>query len=142
MTVIRPLDAPDEPAHLEAIMQVRKEHKLPEVHFTPGNRVGEIIGSPSDAETRAYILKRRSKLPVNNDYVVLPYKSVQPPLYYVAAGLVAQLVPADPRTVLYVGWQLENSFRKHRSWRSLRLARSRCSRNSVLPMRTLPMTAQ
>jgi len=103
MSVIPPLDAPDEPAHLEAIMQVRKEHKLPEVHFAPGNRVGEVIGSPSDAETRAYILRRRSKLPVNDEYVVLPYKSVQPPLYYVAAGLVAQLVPPNPRTVLYVG---------------------------------------
>lgn len=103
MTVIRPLDAPDEPAHLEAIMQVRKDHKLPEVHFTSGNRVGEIIGSPSDAETRAYILNGRSKLPVNDEYVALPYKSVQPPLYYVAAGLVAQLVPPDPRAVLYVG---------------------------------------
>ena len=103
MTVIRPLDAPDEPAHLEAIMQVRKEHKLPEVHFAPGSRVGEIVGSPSDAETRAYILKGRSKLPVNDQYVGLPYKSVQPPLYYVAAGLVAQLVPPNPRTVLYVG---------------------------------------
>jgi hypothetical protein len=53
MSVIRPLDAPDEPAHLEAIMQVRKEHKLPEIHFAPGSRVGEIIGSPSDTETRA-----------------------------------------------------------------------------------------
>jgi 4-amino-4-deoxy-L-arabinose transferase-like glycosyltransferase len=103
MTVIRPLDAPDEPAHLEAIMQVRKDHKLPEVHFTPGSRAGEIIGLPSDAETRAYILRRRSKLPVNDDYVALPYKSVQPPLYYVAAGLAAQLVPPNPRTVLYVG---------------------------------------
>jgi 4-amino-4-deoxy-L-arabinose transferase-like glycosyltransferase len=103
MTVIRPLDAPDEPAHLEAIMQVRKEHKLPEVHFTPGSRAGEIVGSPSDAETRAYILKGRSKLPVNDEYVALPYKSVQPPLYYVAAGLVAQLVPSNPRTVLYMG---------------------------------------
>src|SRR5262249_11285749 len=103
MTAIRPLDAPDEPAHLEAIMQVRKEHKLPEVHFTPGNRAGEIIGSPSDAETHAYILGRRSKLPVNDEYVALPYKSVQPPMYYIAAGLVAQLVPPNPRAVLYVG---------------------------------------
>ena len=103
MTVIRPLDAPDEPAHLEAIMQVRKEHKLPEVHFAPGNPVGKIAGSAGDSETRAYILRRRSKLPVNDDYVVLPYKSVQPPLYYIAAGLVAQLVPPNPRTVLYVG---------------------------------------
>jgi len=103
MTVIERLDAPDEPAHLQAIMQVRKEHKLPEAHFAPGSRAGEIIGSPSDAETRAYILRRRSKLPVNDEYVALPYKSVQPPLYYVAAGLVAQLVPPDPRNVLYVG---------------------------------------
>ena len=103
ISVIQRLDAPDEPAHLQAIMQVRREHRLPEVHFAPGSRAGEIIGSPSDAETRAYILKRRSKLPVNDEYIVLPYKSVQPPLYYVAAGLVAQLVPPNPRTVLYVG---------------------------------------
>ncbi len=103
MSVIPPLDAPDEPAHLEAIMQVRKEHKLPEVHFAAGSRAGEIIGSPSDAETRSYILKQRSKLPVNDEYVALPYKSVQPPLYYVSAGLVAQLVPPNPLTVLYVG---------------------------------------
>jgi 4-amino-4-deoxy-L-arabinose transferase-like glycosyltransferase len=103
MAVIQPLDAPDEPGHLQAIMQVRKEHKLPEVHFAPGNPAGEIAGSAGDSETRAYILKRRSKLPVNDEYVVLPYKSVQPPLYYVAAGLVAQLVPPGPRTVLYVG---------------------------------------
>jgi 4-amino-4-deoxy-L-arabinose transferase-like glycosyltransferase len=103
ITVIQRLDAPDEPAHLQAIMQVRKEHKLPEVHFAQGSRAGEIVGSPSDAETRAYILRRRSKLPVNDDYVLLPYKSVQPPLYYLAAGLVAQLVPPNPRTVLYVG---------------------------------------
>jgi 4-amino-4-deoxy-L-arabinose transferase-like glycosyltransferase len=103
MTVIQRLDAPDEPAHLQAIMQVRKEHKLPEVHFASGSRPGEIIGSPSDAETRAYILRRRSKLPVNDEYVALPYKSVQPPLYYVAAGLVAHLVSPDPLNVLYVG---------------------------------------
>ena len=47
---------------LEAIMQVRKEHKLPEVHFAPGNPAGKIAGSAGDSETRAYILKRRSKL--------------------------------------------------------------------------------
>src|SRR5436309_2764806 len=32
-SVIRPLDAPDEPAHLQAIMQVRVGHILPEVHY-------------------------------------------------------------------------------------------------------------
>lgn len=35
MAVILPLDAPDEPGHLQAIMQVRKQHILPEMHLQP-----------------------------------------------------------------------------------------------------------
>src|SRR4051794_34540781 len=30
---VGPLGAPDEPAHLQAVMQVRKLHILPEVHY-------------------------------------------------------------------------------------------------------------
>ena len=94
---------------------------------------------------------------MNDDYVVLPYKSVQPPLYYLAAGLVAQLAPPNPQTILYLGRLVSILFGaasvyfcwlairelapEHLFGQSLRPARSRCSRNSVLPMRTLPMSA-
>jgi len=104
MAVILPLDAPDSPAHLQAIMQVRKQHMLPEIHLHRSpNTGGEIIWPPGDPQTAAYIANVRSQLPVNDEYVIIPYKSVQPPLYYVIAGLVAHIAPPDPQTVMYIG---------------------------------------
>jgi 4-amino-4-deoxy-L-arabinose transferase-like glycosyltransferase len=103
MAVIPPLDALDEPAHLQAIMQVRKQHIIPEIHYVTGNAAGEIVRPPGDPETVAYIKKIRPKLPVSDDYVLVPDESWQPPLYYLAAGLVTQFVPPRPQTVLYVG---------------------------------------
>jgi len=103
MAVIRPLDAPDAPAHLEALMQVRREHMLPEVHFAEGNRVGQVINSPIDRQTRAYVAKIMPRLPVTDPWIAVPYKSVQPPLYYVAAGVASELVRPKPRTVLRIG---------------------------------------
>jgi 4-amino-4-deoxy-L-arabinose transferase-like glycosyltransferase len=103
MAVIRPLDALDEPAHLQAIMQVRKQHILPEIHYGPGNTAVEIVRPPGDSETVAYIVKLRPKLPVNDEYLLVPDESWQPPLYYLAAGLVTQAVPPRPQTVLCIG---------------------------------------
>jgi hypothetical protein len=100
--VIQPLDAPDEPGHLQAIMQVRKQHILPEVHYARANPAG-VVGPAGDAETRAYIARLLAKLLVNEQYFLVPYESFQAPLYYLAAGLLAHLLPADPRIVLYVG---------------------------------------
>jgi 4-amino-4-deoxy-L-arabinose transferase-like glycosyltransferase len=102
MVVIHPLDAPDEPAHLRAVMQVRQQYKLPEVHFAPGNPPRQLGCSPRSSEIRAYVAKLLPRLPVNDAWIALPYKSVQPPLYYVATGLAAELVRPKPRTVLYV----------------------------------------
>jgi 4-amino-4-deoxy-L-arabinose transferase-like glycosyltransferase len=84
-------------------MQVRKQHILPEIHYGPGKTAREIVSPPGDPETVAYIAKLRPKLPVNDDYVLVPDESWQPPLYYLAAGLVTQLVPPRPQTVLYIG---------------------------------------
>jgi 4-amino-4-deoxy-L-arabinose transferase-like glycosyltransferase len=100
MAVIQPLDAPDEPGHLGAIMQVRKQHMLPEIHYDPGNPVG-VTGPAGDPETRAYVVRLVPKLPVSEQYFSFPYEAFQPPLYYVVTGLVTQVVPPDPQTVLY-----------------------------------------
>jgi 4-amino-4-deoxy-L-arabinose transferase-like glycosyltransferase len=102
MVVIRPLDALDEPAHLQAIMQVRKQHILPEIHYGRGKTAAEVT-PPGDPETVAYIEKIRAKLPVNDAYVLVPDESWQPPLYYLIAGLVTQLVSPRPQIVLYIG---------------------------------------
>lgn len=45
MAATKPLNAPDESAHLQAIMQIRKEGILPEIHFDPGNPVSETVGT-------------------------------------------------------------------------------------------------
>jgi 4-amino-4-deoxy-L-arabinose transferase-like glycosyltransferase len=104
MTVILPLDAPDSPAHLQAIMQVRKHNILPREELHPSSdSAGEIILPPRDPQTLAYIRMIRQELPVNDHYVAIPYKSVQPPLYYIIAGLVAHIAPPDPQTVMYIG---------------------------------------
>jgi 4-amino-4-deoxy-L-arabinose transferase-like glycosyltransferase len=103
MAVIPPLDALDEPAHLQAIMQVRKQHILPEIHYGPGKNAREIVSPRGDPETVAYIAKLRPNLPINDDYLLVPDESWQPPLFYLAAGLVTQTFPPAPQTVLYVG---------------------------------------
>jgi 4-amino-4-deoxy-L-arabinose transferase-like glycosyltransferase len=103
MVTIPPGDALDEPAHLQAIMQVRKQHILPEIHHAPGKPVAEMTSPRGDPETVAYIRGLVPKLPVNDAYVLVPDESWQPPLYYLTAGLVTQLLPPAPQTVLYVG---------------------------------------
>jgi 4-amino-4-deoxy-L-arabinose transferase-like glycosyltransferase len=93
---IKPLDAPDEPAHLQAIMQVRKQHILPEVHYDTGKPIGNTIETSGDQAVREYAAR------VKNPYPLAPYESTQPPLYYVVAGVAALAFPADPPVVLYI----------------------------------------
>jgi hypothetical protein len=101
IVVIQPLDAPDEPGHLQAIMQVRKQHIFPEIHYVQNSPAG-VTGPAGDPETRAYIESFLPKLPVNEQYFVFPYEAFQPPLYYLAVGLVTHLFPPEPQTVLYI----------------------------------------
>jgi 4-amino-4-deoxy-L-arabinose transferase-like glycosyltransferase len=82
-------------------MQVSEQHSLPRVHYAQSNPAVKIASSSGDSDI--YVAKLLSTLPVNDEYVLLPYKSVQPPLYYLAAGLAAQLAPAIPHVVLYIG---------------------------------------
>jgi hypothetical protein len=103
LAVIQPLDAPDEPGHLQAIMQVRKQHMVPEIHFLPTTPAAVMTTPPPDTETRTYVEQLLSKLPVQDQHFLVPYESFQPPLYYLTVGLVAQLFPPDPQTVLYIG---------------------------------------
>ncbi|HMA37002.1 MAG TPA: glycosyltransferase family 39 protein [Chloroflexia bacterium] len=97
--VSKPLNAPDEPAHLQAILQVRKQHQLPEVHYEfVGNRA-RVVSPPTDPTVRAYAQQvgRRGEFPL------IPYESMQAPLYYVVTGVAALPLPPDPQTVLYLG---------------------------------------
>ncbi len=97
----KPLAAVDEPAHLQAIMQVRKQHRLPEAHFNFQNTpAGEVVNTPMDQATYDFAAGLGyDKIPL----LLLPYEGMQPPLYYLLAGLAAHLVPPDPVPVLYVG---------------------------------------
>src|SRR5437867_13394924 len=51
---ISPLDAPDEPAHLQAIMEVRNKHMLPEVHYDFRVPHARVIGTAGDTAARDY----------------------------------------------------------------------------------------
>ncbi len=97
----KPLAAVDEPAHLQAIMQVRAQHRLPEVHFSFQNTpAGEVVHTPIDQATFDFAVGLGyDKIPL----LLLPYEGMQPPLYYLIAGLAAHSVPPDSVPVLYVG---------------------------------------
>ncbi|HMA36245.1 MAG TPA: DUF2142 domain-containing protein [Chloroflexia bacterium] len=96
---IRPLASPDEISHLEVVMQVRKQHILPEIHYDfSKNPAGEVVGTPADPETRAYA----QSLGFGDPYRLEAHEATQPPLYYLVAGIAAYLVPPTPILVLYV----------------------------------------
>jgi hypothetical protein len=76
---------------------------LPEIHFGPSSPAAIIASPPPDTETRTYIAKPLPKLPVQDRHFLVPYESFQPPLYYLTAGVVAQVAPAAPAAVLYIG---------------------------------------
>jgi 4-amino-4-deoxy-L-arabinose transferase-like glycosyltransferase len=84
-------------------MQLRKQHMVPEVHFGPSSPAAVQTSPPPDTETRAYVAKLLSKLPVQDQHFLVPYESFQPPLYYLTAGLIALVVPSHPEAVLYIG---------------------------------------
>ncbi len=97
--LIRPLNAPDETAYLQAVMQARAERRLPEIHFDfTTNPLGEVTGTPGNVEARAYI----QRLGITDRIALIPYQNVQPPLYFLLTGLITQLVPPDPGLILYL----------------------------------------
>src|SRR5205814_817857 len=55
------------------------------------------VDTPVDTPTLAYTRAQGKTDP----YILSPYEGVQPPLFYLAAGLASQLVPPDPVAVLY-----------------------------------------
>src|SRR5207249_2321881 len=78
---IRPLNAPDEPAHLQAVMQVRKQHILPEIYFDFSKSTEqEVVLTPGDPAVRDYAAQN------GISYTTTPYESRQPPLYYLGAA--------------------------------------------------------
>jgi 4-amino-4-deoxy-L-arabinose transferase-like glycosyltransferase len=99
VAAVQPLDAPDEPAHLKAIMTFRTQLVLHEIHFvfvtTPP---WSLVGTPGDPATVDYARSRG----IQDTYMLLPYESAQPPLYYLVAGIAAHLVPPNPQPVLYI----------------------------------------
>ena len=78
IAAMRPLTAPDEPAYLQTVMEVRKGHLLPEVHFDLNSSYnGQVVGSPGDADVRNYTLSAGVSDPPLR---LIPYQTVQPPL--------------------------------------------------------------
>lgn len=96
--ITKPLDAPDEPAHLQVVMHVRNHLQLPEIHYTFDTPKGEFVNTPIDLAVLNYAKANG----FSDEFLLSPYESMQPPLYYMAAGLAARLTPPDPQTTLYI----------------------------------------
>ena len=99
LAAIKPLNTPDAPAHLQAIMQVRQDHILPEVHFAVVDGNWRLVGPPENPAVKAYAMG----LGRTDPYTLLPYESSQPPLFYLVAAFAGLPFPAVPQTLLYTG---------------------------------------
>ena len=95
---VPPLNAPDEPAYLQAVMETRNKRMLPEIHFDfSNNPSGTLVGEPGDAAAHEYALQHNQ-----GDFIrLIPYQNSQPPLYFMIAGPAAMLLPSDPQIILY-----------------------------------------
>lgn len=99
VVAVVPLDAPDEPAHLQAVVEVRNKHILPEIHYDFSDPEGKVVGTPGDRAVQDYTVAQGFYHP----YDSIPYESMQPPLYYLVVGLAAHAVPSTPQVALYLG---------------------------------------
>src|SRR5437764_13798438 len=80
---VRPLNAPDEPAHLQAVMLLRETGRLPEIHFDfSAHSPATVVGQPASIRARMYA----QALGIRDELVLTPYESSQPPLYYICAA--------------------------------------------------------
>jgi 4-amino-4-deoxy-L-arabinose transferase-like glycosyltransferase len=99
VAVIPPMNAPDEPAYLQAVMETRNKRMLPEIHFDfSKNPFGDLRGDPGDAAVREYATQHNQGVSLR----LTPYENSQPPLYFMITGPVAMLLPSDPQIILYV----------------------------------------
>lgn len=97
--VVPPFGAPDEPAHLQAVAQVRDRGELPrmEVRFD-SDPDGVIVWPPADRAIVAAARRAGQTDPLR----LAPYESFQPPLYYVLGALATVPWRDDPLASLYV----------------------------------------
>jgi 4-amino-4-deoxy-L-arabinose transferase-like glycosyltransferase len=95
---IGPFDAPDEPAHLDAIEQARRG-RVPEVHFRfDRDPNGEIVGPPM-SPTVARTARQHG---IEGELRLAPYEAMQAPLYYLLVALISRPFASDPLDVLLV----------------------------------------
>ncbi|MGA7729695.1 MAG: glycosyltransferase family 39 protein [Chloroflexia bacterium] len=97
---IKPFNAPDEPMHLQAVMQMRKGYGLPEVHYDMSVRPkGSIVDTYIDQPSWDYAISQG----ITQSYKLEPNQSIQPPLYYGLVALASAFTPPDPPLVFYIG---------------------------------------
>jgi 4-amino-4-deoxy-L-arabinose transferase-like glycosyltransferase len=97
---VKPLDAPDEPAHLQAIRQVQLRRMLPEVHYSfARDPSGEVVRTFDDPATRYFAMRAG----ILDEFKLEPYESMQPPLYYLIAGLAASPFGTNPVWTMVAG---------------------------------------
>lgn len=95
----RPLNTPDEPAHLQAIAEIQQTHKLPEVHVDYSRTALGDLGFTAGSEIiRGYA----RSLEMHDPFILMPYESMQPPLYYVAAAIASAPADGNPVAIMYI----------------------------------------
>jgi 4-amino-4-deoxy-L-arabinose transferase-like glycosyltransferase len=96
--VVPPFGAPDEPAHLQAVAQVRDRGELPYLRLSfDRDPRGEITWPPPDAA----IVAAARRAGQDDSLRLAPYESFQPPLFYVLGALVTWPFRSSPVASLF-----------------------------------------
>ncbi|MFO0956222.1 MAG: DUF2142 domain-containing protein [Isosphaeraceae bacterium] len=96
----RPFDAPDEPSHVNAVIQVIRTGRPPIAIFSfEADPKGELAYPPFDRE-----LARAASAAGQGDPLKLSaYESFQPPLYYLIVAAIAGPIADRPADILMIG---------------------------------------
>src|SRR4051794_24976317 len=93
-----PLRGPDETAHLMAVMEVSTLGRLPQIHYDFRT---DPSGQPMSPYANDAVAAYARSLGVPSGAYLVRYESMQPPLFYLAAGALAWPFSTNPEAVLY-----------------------------------------
>jgi hypothetical protein len=93
-SLVAPLDAPDEPSHVNYVVQVREGYWLPVVELVSPGGLRTPPSTPLNQDVRDWFARYDYKF-----FRSMPYESAQPPLYYWAAAIWSRPVPITPTSL-------------------------------------------
>ena len=82
------------------VTYLKRATRTPESESGGAQRVVAEMLADIEARGEQSVRDYARQVGFTDEYNLIPYEAMQPPLYYLAAGLFAKLLPADPQAIL------------------------------------------